>query len=107
MDKKDFEEKIKVEIARTTQLIEEYKDAAQPIAPDDAIGRISRMDAINNKSVVDAAIRQAENKLKGLNYALTKVNSPDFGICLKCKTIIPLGRILLKPESVYCVRCAN
>ena len=35
-----------------------------PIAPENAIGRVSRMDAINNKSVNEAALKKAEIKLK-------------------------------------------
>ena len=59
------------EIAKTERSIEDYKDLTQPIAPDDAIGRISRMDAINNKSVNEASLRQAEEKLKNLNTVLS------------------------------------
>ena len=38
----------------------DYKEITKPIAPENAIGRISRMDAINNKSVTEAALRQAK-----------------------------------------------
>lgn len=98
---------IEKEILKTERLIAEYKQSTEPIAPDVAIGRISRMDAINNKSVVEAALRQAEDKLEKLRYVLTKVESPEFGICLKCHKPIPLGRILIRPESLYCVNCAR
>ena len=37
-----------------------------PIAPDDAIGRVSRMDAVNDRSTVQAAQRTAEEKLTKL-----------------------------------------
>lgn len=107
MTSEDMKQKINEEIEKTKKLIEDYKEMTQPISPDDAIGRISRMDAINNKSVNDAALRQAEEKLKKLNYVLKKIGSEDFGKCVKCGQDIPLGRILIKPESVYCVRCAR
>jgi DnaK suppressor protein len=48
------------EISKTKLLVKEYEELTKPIAPDVAIGRISRMDAINNKSVTEAALRQAE-----------------------------------------------
>lgn len=107
MDINEIRQHIEKEILKTGRLIEEYKLSTEPIAPDVAIGRISRMDAINNKSVVEAALRQAEEKLEKLRYVLTKVDSPEFGICLKCKQPIPLGRILIRPESLYCVNCAR
>ena len=51
------------EINKTAPIIEEYKLSSGPIAPDDAIGRVSRMDAINNRTIVQAAQRTAEEKL--------------------------------------------
>ncbi len=95
------------EISKTEKLIEEYKDMTKPVAPDVAIGRISRMDAINNKSVAEASLRQAEEKLRNLHRVFSQLGSKDFGLCLKCRKPIPLGRILIRPESLYCVNCAK
>lgn len=103
----EIKEKILAEINKTTSLIKEYQELTKPVAPDVSIGRISRMDAINNKSVAEAALRQAESKLAGLQRVLEKIDSPEFGFCLKCKAAIPLGRILIRPESLYCVNCAK
>jgi DnaK suppressor protein len=82
-------------------------DLTKPISPDCAIGRVSRMDAINNKSVNEAALRQRQIQLKALEYALNHVNDSDFGKCTKCGLEIPLGRIMLMPESKKCVSCAS
>ena len=95
------------EISKTELLVKEYQELTKPIAPDVAIGRISRMDAINNKSVTEAALRQAEEKLRNLQRVSSKIDDKDFGICLKCHKPIPLGRILIRPESLYCVNCAK
>ena len=65
------------------------------------------MDAINNKSINDAALKQAEQKLKNLKVALSNINDTDFGLCFKCHSQIPLGRILLMPHTRYCVNCAR
>jgi len=99
--------KIDEEISKTSVLIEEYKELTKPISPDCAIGRISRMDAINNKSVAEASLRQAENKLNSLHRVLSQIDTDDFGVCLKCKQQIPLGRILIRPQSLLCVNCAQ
>ena len=107
MDTEQIKQLLLKEISKTEGLIEEYKELTQPIAPDCAIGRISRMDAINNKSVTEAALRQAEGKLNNLNRVLSQIGTDDFGLCLKCKQPIPLGRILIRPESLFCVRCAR
>jgi len=107
MTNEEIKQKIKDEITKTEKLIIEYQEMTKPVAPDVAIGRISRMDAINNKAVTESALRQAQEKLNKLNYVLTKVGSEDFGICMKCRTQIPVGRILIRPESMYCVNCAK
>ena len=110
MDKKQLKEvknKIAEEIQKTEKAVITYKEMTKPIAPDCAIGRISRMDAINNKSVAEAALRKAEEKLSQLKYVLTKVDDKDFGLCAKCGNPIPIGRILLMPQSRHCVHCAS
>lgn len=106
-ERKEIEELVVKAIVTTKQTIEEYKEETKPIAPDCAIGRVSRMDAINNKSVVEAALRVQENKLRGLLYVQTTINEDDFGHCARCKNSIPIQRILLVPHNKFCVRCAS
>ena len=107
MDIDEIRKKLTDEISKTKSLIEEYKEMTRPVAPDVAIGRISRMDAINNKSVTEATLRQAEGKLSDLLRVSSQIGTEDFGRCLKCRQSIPLGRILIRPESLYCVKCAK
>ena len=109
MDKeqtKEIKELIDKEIGKTQNKIEEYKELTQPISPENSIGRISRMDAINNKSVAEAALREAQSKLVGLEYMLDRVGDKDFGLCAKCKQQIPLGRMMIMPQSRFCVKWA-
>ncbi len=107
MKEKEIKQKILGEIAKTKNLIVEYKELTKPVAPDDAIGRVSRMDAINNKSVTEVSLRQAEAKLLSLERVLSRVGTSDFSICIKCGKPIPEGRILYRPESLTCVDCAR
>ena len=109
--KKSDREKFKLKIVEQLRLlksnISDLKDLTKPIAPENAIGRLSRMDAINNKSVNEAALSTALQKLKKLEFALNRVDSEDFGICIRCKQDIPEGRLLFMPESTNCVECAD
>lgn len=107
LNRSEIKEKIQAEILKTEVQIVGYKDLTAPIAPDVSIGRISRMDAINNKSVTEAVLKQAEEKLQKLQNALSRVDNPEFGICVRCKNSIPIGRILIRPESTRCVNCAQ
>lgn len=104
---KELETIINTEIKKTRDSVKSYQELTKPIAPENAIGRISRMDAINNKSVNEAALLQSEQKLKNLEIALSNINEPDFGICSKCNNPIPIGRIMLIPQSRFCVNCAS
>jgi DnaK suppressor protein len=87
--------------------ISELEELTRPIAPENAIGRVSRMDAINNKSVNEDALLQTRQKLKKLEKALTNINKPEFGTCYKCGRAIPMGRLVLMPESTLCTGCAS
>ena len=107
MEEENIRELILTEISKTEKLIDEYREMSKPVAPDDAIGRISRMDAINNKSVTEASLRQAEQKLLNLQRVLSLEGTSEFGICMKCRKSIPMARILFRPESLYCVNCAH
>ena len=105
--KTKISQKIKQEILDTKEKIKKYSELSKPISPENAIGRISRMDAINNKSVVEAALRESEKKFDDLKYVESQINEEYFGLCVKCKTSIPIGRILFRPQSKYCVNCAK
>ena len=87
--------------------IDAYKGLTQPIAPDDAIGRLTRMEAINSKSINEAALGRARNKLSRLEQTLRKVDDPDFGWCRECEEPIPFARLMAMPESDLCVACAE
>lgn len=106
LDRKELRKNIEEKIAQLKIEIEELKELTKPIAPENAIGRVSRMDAINNKSINEAALRKSEEKFKKLKYALTRVDDPEFGICDRCGNTIQPMRIMLMPESYYCVNCA-
>lgn len=94
-------------IERTREKIEAMEEMTQPIAPENSIGRVSRMDAIQNKSVMEAALRTARQELEDLEYAQNHIHDPEFGTCKKCKKEIDLKRLMLMPGSPYCIRCAS
>ena len=89
----EIEALISKEIDKTHSTIADYKEMTKPIAPENAIGRLSRMDAINNKSVTEAVLRTAEDKLNRLKLVLKSVYDDNFGQCAKCGQAIPIQRI--------------
>ncbi len=106
-EKKLFLQKAESVIAETKLRIEELKELTKPIPPENAVGRLSRMDAINNKSINEAALRELEAKLVRMKSAVDKINDVYFGQCVGCGKSIPMGRLLLLPGSTKCVNCAS
>ena len=104
-DKNDLHRKLIEEVKSIKEKIITFGKMSKPIAPDNAIGRLTRMEAINAKSINDANIRTAKIRLMNLEKALERINDPDFGICQICKKQIPLKRLMLVPESNACVQC--
>ncbi len=107
MDKEALIAALESEILKVRTTIADLKEMTGPVEPDDAIGRVSRMDAINNQAITDAALRNAEQKLDELERMRSKQDEPEFGLCSKCGKAIPMQRLLLIPNSVHCVSCAE
>ena len=95
------------EIKELKLTIDRVKETVQPVAPDDAIGRLTRMEAINAKSISEANLRSSQIRLSKLESALNNMDDPEFGICAGCDEPIPFGRLLVMPESRMCVKCID
>lgn len=110
MNKEDLSKiknKIEEEINNTKKLIKDYKNLTKPIAPENAIGRVSRMDAINNKSVIESVLRKTERKLKELLFAKKQYEKNiDFGKCIICNKEINIKRLFIIPYVKKCISCA-
>jgi DnaK suppressor protein len=105
-ERNNFKKEIKKLIIKLEEELSSIRKDADPVSPENAIGRISRMDAINNKGVLDNNIRRREKKIAKLKIALTNVDKSNFGFCRKCQRPIQSGRLMLLPESDYCINCA-
>lgn len=97
---------IKEKIEGLKEDIASYKLLTRPVAPDNAIGRLTRMEAINSKSINDAALSRAKQTLSRMEQALTIIDDPQFGVCRDCEEPIPFARLMIMPETDFCVQCA-
>lgn len=104
--KEELQSIIEDKIHETEKEIEHLEELTKPIAPDNAIGRLSRMDAINNKTINDAALRENRKKLKKLQRAKENSGKDKFGLCSKCGEEIAFGRLKFMPWTTRCVKCA-
>jgi DnaK suppressor protein len=106
-EREKLKDHIKKKIESLKKDIKSYQTLTQPISPDNAIGRLTRMDAINSKSINEAALNKAKQTLSKMEGALTMINDPDFGLCRECEDPIPFARLMIVPESNLCVQCAG
>ena len=108
---KDEKEKVRLAIIEKIDGLEKtvdiYRDLSKPVAPDNAIGRLTRMEAINSRSINQASFAKAEQTLKNLKRALGLIDDPDFGYCRHCEEPISIKRLLIIPEAALCVSCAE
>jgi DnaK suppressor protein len=107
LDKAAFKKKINILIDKMQIEIKDLEELTKPISPENSIGRISRMDAINNKGVSEAALRTKKSRLGALITAKERLNTEGFGFCENCKKPIQEARLMFLPESDFCVRCAR
>lgn len=106
-DRKDLKAKILENIKKFESEIIRLEEETKPIAPENSLGRVSRMDALNNKGVAEASLFSARKRLVKLKISLEKIDDLDFGNCANCKNPIQAGRLMFMPESSNCVRCAR
>lgn len=93
-------EEVQIEMVELEELI-------KPIPLDASIGRISRMDAINNKAINESSLREKKKLFQRLEKALERAKDKNFGKCLKCGGEIPFGRLEYMPDTTKCVNCVG
>jgi len=106
-EREELKEKIENLMVIVEDQIFELKVLTEPISPDNALGRVTRMDAINNKSVNEENLRRAKSKLSKLQTSISKIDDPKFGKCVKCGRSIKIARLMYMPESTNCMACAH
>ena len=98
---------IESEIESCKTSIEQITPSAKPISPDNAIGRLSRADGMNDQGISSAALSNTREKLYKLEQARDNLNQPGFGDCTICGNPIAVERLAALPESTRCTRCAS
>jgi DnaK suppressor protein len=105
--KKELLKTIESEIAALETEIKTFESLTRPVSLDNAIGRLTRMEAINSKSINEAALSKARNRLTRLRHTLSVIDESAFGFCSQCDEPIPYARLKIMPDSSLCVKCAE
>jgi len=101
----DFEELVE-SLIRELQ----YEIAAadtQAVAPDNAIGRLSRMDSIQHQEMAKAAVLRKQQRIIALEEARHRLDTGTFGLCTLCLQDIELDRLQAAPEATVCKLCST
>jgi DnaK suppressor protein len=69
------------------------------------VGRLSRMDAMQQQQMAAATVTQVKAHLKRVALALAAIEAGDFGYCRKCDEPIAFPRLKVRPDSPLCIRC--
>ena len=72
-----------------------------------SVGRLSRMDAMQQQAMAAAQSRRRAARLVAIDRALKRMDVDEFGWCEACGEEIPLGRLELDPTAARCVGCAG
>jgi DnaK suppressor protein len=88
-----------------TTLLGALSEAAEVVDLEQPIGRLSRMDAIQQQHMSAANKDATELRLKQIQQALNVMDAGDYGFCRKCDEPVGWRRLKARPEAAFCVRC--
>lgn len=73
----------------------------------DAVGRLSRMDAIQQQAMAQAEERRRKAERTRIEAALVRLDEGEWGWCVTCGKAIAEGRLHNDPGMATCVGCAG
>ncbi len=72
-----------------------------------AIGRLSRMDAIQVRAMAEATETRRHGRLQRIEAAFKRIDDGSYGECLECGEPIPPRRLEIDPAVTHCVPCVG
>ena len=86
-------------------ILEVSEEGTRPVDLDEPIGRLSRMDAMQQQSMARANRQTADVRLKQVKAALKRFAHEEYGYCLECEEPIGYTRLKVRPEAPLCINC--
>ena len=87
------------------RLLAATREGTRPVDLDEPIGRLTRMDAMQQQSISAANRRSHDIRLQQINQALGAIKEDRYGLCRRCEDPIGYPRLKARPESAYCLDC--
>jgi len=86
-------------------LLAESTASSQTVALDQPIGRLSRMDALQQQAMSKANRAGHQQRLILIEAALQAIKLDRYGECRRCEESIGFSRLNVRPESPFCLNC--
>lgn len=102
----DLEDKIRDLIAELESAVAKSGDDTAAISPDVAIGRLSRIDAMQQQEMAKAGVRRHQQRIIALKETLRLMDDGTYGMCAKCHEDIEYNRLESAPEVKLCAKCS-
>ena len=91
-----------------TTAIEGETESSKTVKLDQStMGRLSRMDALQGQAMTKETKQRHEEGLRKISSALSRIESGDYGYCLKCDELISTARLEVDPAASLCISCAS
>lgn len=104
----EFKGLLEERLAAIRQDREAQRQEGAPVELDQTkVGRLSRMDAIQQQAMAQASLRRSELELLRIRTALGRLRSGDYGYCSICDEEITEKRLRADPANLVCIDCAR
>lgn len=89
------------------QTLESASDSCKPVDLDSPIGRLSRVDALQQQAMAKAKTAGLKRRLQQVEAALQAMRSGRYGECRMCEEPIDYARLKARPEAPLCFECQS
>lgn len=104
--REELRELLLAEQAALRAVLSGSAERSAPVTLDQqSVGRVSRIDAIQQQQMARAGEQQARARLQQIGRALEKFSDDGYGWCESCEEPIAYARLAAKPETPYCLGC--
>lgn len=91
--------------AELVQLLASSTESSKPVELGQPIGRLSRMDALQQQAMAKANRAGHLRRLQLTEAALQALQRGSYGACRRCEEPIGYSRLKARPESPLCLIC--
>jgi DnaK suppressor protein len=90
-----------------TALVDGSAEGVRPVDLDEPIGRISRVDAMQQQKMLAENRRSAQLRRRQVEAALDRIEAEEYGECQGCGEEIEPRRLAAQVEAPLCLECQS